>query len=226
VNAVVHQPLLRRTVVLPVVHRRMTLDVILRIVAVIVVLGAMVLGTKVVDLNSAGAAGPAAFDPATYGATEFPKLQQAIESRAVDATTLAAAIAADPGKAATTYGVAGGSGPIYSVRLTGVVGTGVSGVYPVAVPGISPDLMIRVQTGPAINGTDVRDATGTVAFGQFTDQIDYQNAASALNDQLRKTVLAPVDTAHLAGRTVTVIGAFQLINPKGWLITPVRLSVS
>jgi predicted lipoprotein len=208
------------------VNRRVSFGLAVKIAAVVVVLVAMVFGTKVVDLDSAARPATAEFDPATYGAAEFPKLQGAIEEKAVDATTLAAAIAKDPGQAATTYGVPGGSGPIYSVRLTGVAGEGVSGVYPVTVPGLPADLVIRVQTGPAINGTDVRDATGTVSFGQFTDQIDYQNAASALNSELKKVVLAQVDTAHLAGRTVTVVGAFQLVNPKGWLITPLQLSVS
>jgi predicted lipoprotein len=212
--------------VIPIVNRRISLGLAIKIAAVIVVLVAMVLGTKVVNLGSADQSATAAFDPAAYGSAEFPKLQQAIEKRAVDAATLAEAIAKDPGQAATSYGVPGGSGPIYSVRLTGVVGAGASGVYPVAVPGLSPDLVVRIQTGPAINGTDVRDATGTVSFGRFTDQIDYQNAASALNGELKKVVLAQVDTAHLTGRTVTVTGAFQLINPKGWLITPVQLSVS
>ena len=84
---------------------------------------------------------------------------------------------------------------------------------------------MRVQTGPALNGTDVRDATGTIAFGQFTNQIDYQNAGAALNDEVKKQVLAKIDTAHLTGKTISVIGVFQLVVPNSWLITPVRLDV-
>jgi predicted lipoprotein len=85
--------------------------------------------------------------------------------------------------------------------------------------------LVRVQTGPAINGTDLRDAPGTIAFGDFSNQIDYQNAASALNDQLKKQVLSKVDAASLTGKTVSIVGAFQLINPNAWLITPVSLEV-
>ena len=68
-------------------------------------------------------------------------------------------------------------------------------------------------------------ATGTVAFGQFTNQIEYQNAGSALNNEMKKTVLAAVDANALAGKTVSIVGAFRLINPKSWLVTPVRLEV-
>ena len=86
-------------------------------------------------------------------------------------------------------------------------------------------MKVRIQTGPAINGTELRDATGTVSFGQFTNQIEYQNAGSALNNEMKKAILAPIDTDALAGKTVSVVGAFRLINPKSWLVTPVRLEV-
>jgi predicted lipoprotein len=193
---------------------------------VIAALAALVSGVKVVDINSAAVSGPEKFSPAAFGRSEFPKVQQAIIKRAVPATTLAAAIAADPTAAGKKYGVdAGGIGPEMSVSFTGVVGRGTGGVYPVKVTGVPKDLLIRIQTGPAINGTDLRDAPGTIAFGQFVNQIDYQNAGAALNDQLKQQVLSKVDPAHLAGKTVSVVGAFQLVNPKGWLVTPVKVDI-
>lgn len=84
-------------------------------------------------------------------------------------------------------------------------------------------MLIRVQTGPAINGTDLRDATGAIAFGQFVNQIDYQNAGSALNKEMKKQVLSKIDASKLAGKTISVVGAFKLINPNNWLVTPVKL---
>ena len=71
----------------------------------------------------------------------------------------------------------------------------------------------------------MRDAPGDIAFGQFKNQIEYQDAGSALNNEVKKQVLAPVDMATLTGKTVTVVGVFKLINPKSWLVTPVRLEV-
>ncbi len=116
-------------------------------------------------------------------------------------------------------------GPEMSVKFTGVACKENSGVYEVKVPGLPDSLLIRVQTGPAINGTDLRDATGDINFGQFMNQIDYQNAGYAINTEMKKEVLAKVDTAKLTGKTISVVGVFQLTNPNGWLITPVKLEV-
>ncbi len=193
--------------------------------AIVVLLLAMGLDTKVVSLSSSEGAPVGAFSPTTWAHQNFPKVQAGIEKRAVDASTLAAAIKANPAGAEKKYGVSGDTGPEFCVRFTGVAGKPDSGITPVKVPGVPKDLLIRVQTGPAINGTDLRDATGTITFGQFTNQIDYQNAGAALNDLLKKQVLAKVDTAHLTGKTVSVVGAFQMINPNGWLVTPAKLSV-
>ena len=80
-----------------------------------------------------------------------------------------------------------------------------------------------MQTGPAINGTDLRDATGDVKFEHFKNQIEYQDAGSGINRAMKKAVLDPMDTAALTGKTVDVVGVFRLINPKNWLITPVKV---
>lgn len=193
-------------------------------VGILVLLG-IVLGTRVVPSGDPLAQGNVKFDPATFGAEKFPTVQSAVSDRAVDATTLAAAIAADPAAAASKYAVQSSGGPVYSVTFTGEVGAGQSGIYPVTVPGVPANLLIRVQTGPAINGTELRDATGDITFGQFKNQIEFQNAAAALNDELKKEVLANVDASSLTGKTITVTGAFTGVNPAAWLVTPVKLEV-
>lgn len=198
--------------------------VILAIV-IVLVLVLMGFGTKVVSSSSAAANSKGDFSAAAYGKKEFPKVQANIEKRAVPADELATAIASDQTAAAKKYGVEATTGPELSVSFTGVAGAPQDGIYPVTVEGVPPTTVIRVQTGPAINGTELRDATGKIKFGQFTNQIDYQNAGAALNNQMKKSVLAKVDAAHLQGKTVTVVGVFPLINPNGWLVTPAKLSV-
>ncbi len=193
---------------------------------VVVVLAGVVLGTRVVSDDDPLVQQTAEFDAATFGGEHFPEVQDAVADRAVDATVVAEAIAADPAAAAEEYAVPSSGGPVYAVTFTGVVGEGQSGIYPVAVEGMPADVLVRVQTGPAINGTDLRDATGEITFGQFTNQIDYQDAAAALNEELKREVLAGIDTAALAGRTVTVTGVFTSINPASWLVTPTRIDVS
>ncbi|WP_459696857.1 DUF2291 family protein [Acidisoma sp. C75] len=193
--------------------------------ALIVLLVAMGLNVRVVRIGSQAAATPGAFNPAAYGAREFPKIRAEIEKRAVDAATLAAAIAKNPDDAAKRYGVPGMIGPEYAVKFTGVAGQDTYGVYTVSIPGVPPSLTVRVQMGPAINGTAVRDATGTITFGQFTNQIDYQNAGSALNNEIKKQVLAKIATQKLTGKTISIVGAFQYVVPNSWLITPVAAEV-
>ncbi|CAI9121324.1 DUF2291 family protein [Brytella acorum] len=186
---------------------------------------AMAVDTHVVRLGKQSAAEDQEFSAATYGPKEFPKMQAAIAARAVEATILATALKADADAAARKYGVQGSVGPEISVKFTGTVGDGKRGIYTVNVPGMPEDIHIRMQTGPAINGTDLRDATGDIVFGQFRNQIDFQNAGAALNTEMKKHVLAPIDTANLTGKTVIVTGVFQLINPANWLVTPSEMKL-
>ncbi len=186
---------------------------------------AMALDTKAVRIGSKEDARIDAFSAEAYGKKAFAPIRSLIEKAAVDAQVLAQALAADKAAAGETYGKPGSVGPIFPVRFIGTVGEGRAGIFTVAVDGLPQGLQLRVQTGPALNGTEVRDATGTVAFGDFTNQIDYQDAGSALNNEVKAQVLGTLDRNALTGKKVEVVGVFQLINPSGWLITPVRLSV-
>lgn len=191
--------------------------------ATTLLLAAMALDTKVVVLGSEEDLREQAFSPEHYGAETFPTVRDSIRDRAVDAAELAEAVLADRTAAAETYGVGSGTGAVIPVRFTGTMGEAKSGIYTVAVPDVPEEITVRVQTGPAINGTELRDATGDIEFGQFKNQIEYQNAGAALNDAMKAEVLSGIDTASLSGREVAIIGAFRLINPKNWLITPVEL---
>ena len=193
-------------------------------VALLVLLVAMALDTKVVRVGSTADVQGAAFVPAAYGAAEFPKIQAGLIKRAVDATTLADAIGKDQAAAGAKYGVAADAGPEIPVRFTGQASNDDSGVYDVHVAGVPDGVHISVQTGPAIIGTDLRDASGTITFGQFHNQIEYQNAGAALNMAMKKAVLSKLDTSTLSGKTISVVGVFQLTDPANWQVTPVRLS--
>jgi predicted lipoprotein len=195
------------------------------VVVLVILVIAMALDTKIVPIGSALDMRTVAFSPEAFGKKEFPPIRAAIEQAAVDAKVLAEAIAQDSAAAAEKYGKPGGIGPIFPVRFNGIVGEGKSGVFKLTVDGLPDGVGIRVQTGPAINGTEVRDATGMVNFGQFTNQIEYQDAGSALNDEIKNQVLADINRDELPGKTIEVVGVFQLINPANWLVTPVRLKV-
>jgi predicted lipoprotein len=199
--------------------------VVIGTVVALAVVAAMAYDTRIVTIGGEHDVQAEVFSPATFGAKAFPEIRSSVETRAVDAAQLATELGADKAAATTKYGISGGTGPVFPVKFTGTVGEGKSGLYKIAVAGVPPETTVRVQTGPAINGTDLRDATGTIGFGQFKNQIEYQNAAAAINDKMKKDVLAGIDNSALTGKTVTVTGVFRLVNPKNWLVTPVAMSV-
>lgn len=191
----------------------------------VLVLGAMALDTTVVHIGSENDVRQQAFSPDTFGEAEFPRIQSVVEEKAVDGVSIAPEVLADKAAAGQKYGVPASTGAIMLVRLTGVVGEGKSGIYNLTVDGMPPEIRVRVQTGPAINGTDLRDAPGDIEFGAFKNQIEYQDAGSAINRAMKKAVLDAIDVAALPGKTIEVTGAFRLVNPKNWMITPVRITV-
>ncbi len=195
------------------------------VAAAVLLLAGIALDTSVVHIGSESDVRAQGFSPDTYGQTEFPRIQTLVAEKAVDAATLAPEVLADKDAAIAKYGTAASTGAIMFVTLTGTAGEARSGVYPVTVAGVPEDITVRVQTGPAINGTDLRDAPGDIVFGNFKNQIEFQDAGSGINRAMKASVLDGLDTANLTGKTVTVTGAFRLINPKNWMITPVEVSV-
>jgi predicted lipoprotein len=193
------------------------------VAAAVVLLGAMVFDTTIVRIGSEADVQVQKFSPEAYGAEQFPLIKQSVETRAVDAVELSQAVAADKKAAGEKYGVATSVGPVIPVKFTGVVGERKANYN--VVEGLPAELTVRVQTGPALNGTDLRDATGQIEFGQFKNQIEYQDAGSAINNEVKKVVLSGIDPAALSGKTVSVIGVIKLVNPKSWIVTPVRLDV-
>lgn len=205
----------------PLASRR----VLLSIAAGLVVIAAIALDTTVVKIGSEHDVQVKSFSAPAFGAEQFPKTQADILKRAVPAAELLAAITADKAAASKKYGVATSVGPVIPVSFKGVVGERKGNMHVVKVEGLPEDIVVRVQTGPAINGTDLRDATGTIEFGQFKNQIEYQDAGSAINNEMKKQVLSAFDPATLTGKTVEITGVFKLINPKGWMVTPVKVNV-
>jgi predicted lipoprotein len=192
------------------------------------VLVALALDTTYRDKGEATAADKAAFSAERYGEENFSsKIVPALEKRAVALTTLVPALRDDPDAAGEKYGHREGQSPYnYAVTGTGTVkGAPENGLLEVAVKGLK-DTRVSLQVGPAINGTSLRDASGLVTFNQFVNQVDYADAATALNQQVKEKVLANVKADALDGKRVTFLGAFTFLDPSVVTVTPVRLEVA
>lgn len=190
-------------------------------------------GIYVVEKSGATAAGaPAVFNATTYAnSTWGSKIVPAVDKGAVDAKVLLPALAADQAGASKKYGHQAGEGAPFSFLIRGegtVVGvnnpTGVGSVE-VRVPGVTKTV-VSIAVGPVLVGTALRDAVGFIDFSQFTNQIDYADAATAINTKVKTEVLKGLDPATLKGKKVTFAGAFQLLDVQSILVTPTKLTVT
>jgi predicted lipoprotein len=195
--------------------------------AVVLLLVAIGFATEYRPIDAPQAATQQAFDPAAFAAQTYePQVVPEIQRSAVDLSVLLPALAQDKEAAGQQYGRRPGTGPYnFAVRGTGVAGNVRSGLLPVTVPGVPDGTQVYVQVGPAINGTALRDSVGFITFGQFLNQVEYADAATALNEAVKQRVLAGLDPAALSGRTVSFVGAFTALTPTTVTITPVELQV-
>jgi predicted lipoprotein len=196
------------------------------VASVVVLLAGVALDTEYRSADaSAKAAQAQAFDPARFGAENYQsKVVPAIRAEAVELRVLLAALAADKEAAGAKYGHRQGTGPYsFAVKGEGVAGERNGSLLSVTVTGVSADTRVSLQVGPAINGTALRDAVGFISFGQFLNQVEYADAATALNNELRTTVLAGLRPAELSGRKVAFTGAFTFLTAGAVTITPVDL---
>jgi predicted lipoprotein len=206
-------------------RRRISPRVILIALAVLVI-GAMALDTTYRKPGETTPGGRKAFDPADYGAKTYPKVAATVTQSAVPIEKLLPAISKDPDAAGEQYGKRQGQGPWnFSTTATGTAQKAEAGLMEIKVKGLPEGTRFQVQTGPAINGTSLRDAAGFIEFGQFLNQVEYAGAGTALNEQVKAKVLKGVDPASMEGKQVSVTGAFSLVTPSVVTVTPVKLEV-
>ncbi|MGA9595909.1 MAG: DUF2291 family protein [Acidimicrobiia bacterium] len=194
---------------------------------ILVVLILMVANTTFLNAAESAEANGPVFTAEAYAAEKFPEIAGLIEQNAIDVTTLAAAVDADPDAAGAQYGVSLGAGRFaYAVKATAKV-LEVDENWMILDPaGLPPGADLRIPLGPALTGTPVRDATGTIAFGDFHDQTDYQSVANQFKLIITHDILEPLDLQSLAGKTVTVVGAMVAGVPaNAYYIQPVALEV-
>ncbi|MWV47859.1 DUF2291 family protein [Rathayibacter sp. VKM Ac-2803] len=193
--------------------------------ALVVLVGAA-FNVKVVSTSDADAAETQGqLDPAAYAADRFDDIVAQVEEEAVPLPELLTQLAGGADEA--DFGNTSGASSAYAfpVTFTAVAGAATPPILPVTVEGVPAETTVQVQVGPALNGTALRDVTGEISFNEFTNQLEYQNVSTQLNDLVRSDVLADFDAAAAAGRTIEVTGAFLRVNPNLVSIVPVSIEV-
>lgn len=203
-----------------------------RLALALVILVVIIAGTRFYAPGtepSSGAVGdenvvadPVSYAQGVYEADVVP----AITDNAVDMPELLEALAQDEGTA-DEYGFRNGGSPYsFPVRVTGTVVEGPFGEVGLEVEGLPSEVTVGVQTGPAVTGTAVRDATGLITFEMFLNQIDFASVATELNNRVKENVLGVTDFDALMGSEVTVVGAFTHDNDEHIKITPISIEAA
>jgi predicted lipoprotein len=195
--------------------------------AVVALVAAILLSTEYRSADEPASAQQKKFDPAAYGAETYQnKVVPAIEQGATPLPELIAALTADKEAAGQKYGHRQGTGPYsFAVKGEGTAGKVTGNLLAVTGTGLPGQTRISIQVGPAINGTALRDAAGFITFGQFLNQVEYADAATALNNEMRTTLLSTLDPSTMDGKKITFTGAFSFITPAVITITPIAIEV-
>ena len=184
--------------------------------------------------EKAAAAAKDAFDPnAKVEAIWQSQAVPYFEKRAGELKDVVAAVAAGADQAGEKYGnpKKQASSPwTYAVKFTGKV-VAADTQSRAATLDMDADgdgkADAKVQIGPALRGTALRDTLDFVNFNEFKNQIEWAQFGKAFNEKANTAFLSAIPRDGITGKTVTVVGAFPL--PSGSdlpLVTPSELTVA
>jgi predicted lipoprotein len=184
--------------------------------------------------EKAAAAAKDAFDPnAKVEAIWQSQAVPYFEKRAGELKDVVAAVAAGADQAGEKYGnpKKQASSPwTYAVKFTGKV-VAADTQSRAATLDMDADgdgkADAKVQIGPALRGTALRDTLDFVNFNEFKNQIEWAQFGKAFNEKANTAFLSAVPRDGITGKTVTVVGAFPLPSGNDLpLVTPSELTVA
>ena len=166
-----------------------------------------------------------AFDAATYVEEKWEDIDSTIRERSVDLATVLNAIQVDADSfvakddlisVTTEYGlITPGEAHVYAITGSGTVAavdtSSSRGSLTLTVDGYDGPIQLNLEIGPRLpsGDTSIRDAVG-IDFNEFTDQTEYGQVSSEINNRVRDNVLAPLDFDSMEGSRINVIGAMTI----------------
>lgn len=208
-----------------------------KVAAALVVAGVMALsGCKIIKTPTAEEAAEAAaggFNPGRMVAEIWDvKVLPYFDRKAGPFAEVAALAESDPQAAGAKYGhkEKQGSAPwTFAARLSGTVvkaETKSRSAYVEVDANGDGKADARVQIGPAIRGTAIRDSLDFVNFNEFKNQIEWAQFGKAFNTHVNGLVLEKLSRDGLVGKKLDAVGAYPL-PAKGQLplFVPAQLTV-
>jgi predicted lipoprotein len=190
-------------------------------------------GCKILPTPKGEAGGAATFDPdKMVGEMWATKVIPYLEQKAGPFAEVSALAKSDPAAAGAKYGnpkKQANSPWTYAVRLEGTIVASNTqsrnGRIDVDIDG-DAKADVRVQIGPAIQGTAIRDTLDFVNFNDFTNQIDFAQFGKALNSYADGTVLSKLPRDELEGRSAKALGAYAVGGGSDLpVVTPAQVEI-
>ncbi len=159
---------------------------------------------------------PIAADEQPFRAAEYAR---SVWSSKVVPAILSAAVDIRRAPAGARLFAVKGTGRILSVDAGSIAGIASLDIEPFDG---KPDAILQI--GPVLRGYAIRDGTGVISFGDFTNQIQFADAGAALNRRALETVIEPVRSSVVPGATIEFAGVCDASgNSKD--IVPVVLKI-
>ena len=195
----------------------------------LLLLGCKIATIRPIESQEGDTNGAATFDAARHVEALWAADVPEALAGAVELSDFLPALASDADAAGARWGRREGTGPYHVVvrgrgQVTGVDTASRMGIASLEVATSEATETVRLQIGPVLRGTSIRDALPTVSFDQFVNQIQFADVANELNARVEREVVGDLDREALAGKTVRFAGMATLGEPP-LTITPVRLEV-
>jgi predicted lipoprotein len=171
------------------------------------------------------------FDAAAFVKKEWnSKVVTEITGEAIDLKGLILSLKDNPEKARENFGKRKEETAPYAFAVKGtqivrkVNLESAAGTIDLDVKDVSGNGAVKIQIGPVIKSSALRDVLSFLKFGDFTNQVDFANVSRELNYYVRDNIIAPIGKEKLAGEQIEFIGVF-LEDPEGAvLITPIGIA--
>ncbi|KQS82309.1 MULTISPECIES: DUF2291 family protein [unclassified Rhizobium] len=155
-----------------------------------------------------------------------------LEKRAGTYQEVSALIASDATAAAAEYGhkEKNGTAPwTYAAKVSGTIVKAETksraGYLDTDIDG-DGKADVRIQIGPVVKGTAIRDSLNFVNFSEFKNQIQWAEFGKAFNNHLNAKVLDKLARDGLEGKTVEALGAYPAPSSgQPALLTPVTITI-
>ena len=129
-------------------------------------------------------------------------------------------------KYSKTQGI--GNVSYFLVKAEGVITDVNEGNVIVMARSGAAELPVKLNTGIYF-GNAVRDVTGLISMGDFSNTMDFNSVSSELNKILRTQVVLPFKTKAVKGTTVQFVGCAEInreqINTVDIQLLPVRINI-